>query len=51
MAKFKYRMQNVLDIKQKLEEAAKMEFAQANMQVRLLFLCLSIQQLMHLVIC
>ncbi len=33
MAKFKYRMQNVLDIKQKLEEAAKMEFAQANMQV------------------
>lgn len=30
MAKFKYRMQNILDIKQKLEEAAKMEFAEAN---------------------
>ncbi len=33
MAKFKYRMQNILDIKQKLEEAAKMEFAQANSRV------------------
>lgn len=30
MAKFRYRMQNILDIKQKLEEAAKMEFAEAN---------------------
>ena len=28
MAKFKYRMQNILDIKQKLEEAAKMEAAE-----------------------
>lgn len=33
MAKFKYRMQNILDIKQKLEEAAKMEFAEANVAV------------------
>lgn len=33
MAKFKYRMQNILDIKQKLEEAAKMEFAEANVRV------------------
>lgn len=33
MAKFKYRMQNILDIKQKLEEAAKMEFAEANERV------------------
>lgn len=33
MAKFKYRMQNILDIKQKLEEAAKMEFSQANIRV------------------
>ena len=33
MAKFKYRMQNILDIKQKLEEAAKMEFAEANLRV------------------
>lgn len=33
MAKFKYRMQNILDIKQKLEEAAKMEFAEANARV------------------
>lgn len=33
MAKFRYRMQNILDIKQKLEEAAKMEFAEANARV------------------
>lgn len=33
MAKFKYRMQNILDIKQKLEEAAKMEFSEANARV------------------
>lgn len=33
MARFKYRMQNILDIKQKLEEAAKMEFAEANARV------------------
>lgn len=33
MAKFKYRMQNILDIKQKLEESAKMEFSEANIRV------------------
>ena len=33
MAKFKYRMQNILDIKQKLEESAKMEFGEANIRV------------------
>lgn len=33
MAKFKYRMQNILDIKQKLEESSKMEFAEANILV------------------
>ena len=33
MAKFKYRMQNILDIKQKLEESAKMEFGEANVRV------------------
>ena len=33
MAKFKYRMQNILDIKQKLEESAKMEFGEANSRV------------------
>ena len=33
MAKFKYRMQNVLDIKWKLEDAAKMEFAEATSRV------------------
>ena len=33
MAKFKYRMQNILDIKKKLEESAKMEFTEANAQV------------------
>lgn len=30
MAKFIYRMQSILDIKEKLEEQARMEFAQAN---------------------
>lgn len=33
MAVFKYRMQNILDIKQKLEESAKMEFGEANARV------------------
>ena len=33
MAKFKYRMQNILDVKQKLEESAKMEFSEANARV------------------
>lgn len=33
MAKFKYRMQNVLDIKMKLEDAAKMEFMEATARV------------------
>ncbi len=33
MVKFKYRMQNILDIKQKLEESAKMEFGEANVRV------------------
>lgn len=33
MAKFKYRMQNVLDIKQKLEDASKMEFMEATARV------------------
>lgn len=33
MAKFKYRMQNILDIKQKLEESAKVEFGEANRRV------------------
>lgn len=33
MAVFKYRMQNILDIKQKLEESAKMEFSEANARV------------------
>lgn len=33
MAKFKYRMQNILDIKQKLEVSAKMEFGEANIRV------------------
>lgn len=33
MAKFKYRMQNILDIKQKLEKSAKMEFSEANIRV------------------
>ena len=30
MAKFVYRMQSILDIKEKLEEQARLEFAQAN---------------------
>ena len=33
MAKFKYSMQNVLDLKQKMEEAAKMEFMEATARV------------------
>lgn len=33
MAKFKYRMQNILQIKEKLESQAKNEYAQANMQL------------------
>ena len=33
MARFRYRMQNILDIKQKLEESAKMEFSEANIRV------------------
>ena len=31
MTKFKYRMQNILDIKNQMEEQAKLEFAQARM--------------------
>lgn len=34
MAKFKYRMQNVLDVKKKLEDAAKMEFGQASARLQ-----------------
>lgn len=34
MAKFIYRMQNILNIKYKLEEQAKMEFAAANAHLR-----------------
>ncbi len=33
MAKFVYRMQSILDIKNKMEEQAKMEYAQARMQL------------------
>lgn len=33
MAKFKYRMQNILVIKEKMETQAKNEFAQANMRL------------------
>lgn len=33
MAKFIYRMQSILDIKQKMEEQAKMEFAAARMRL------------------
>ena len=33
MAKFKYRMQNILDIKIKLEDSAKMKFAEAAAKV------------------
>ena len=35
MAKFIYRMQSILDIKQKLEEQAKNEFAKARLQLTL----------------
>lgn len=34
MAKFVYRMQNILDIKQKLESQAKMAYSQANAALR-----------------
>lgn len=33
MARFRYRMQSILDIKVKLEEQARMEFASARMQL------------------
>lgn len=33
MAKFKYRMQNILAIKEKLESQAKMEYAQAKIHL------------------
>ena len=33
MAKFRYRMQNILNIKEKLEMQAKNEFAAANMEL------------------
>ena len=33
MAKFRYRMQNILDVKQKLERQAKNEYAAANRQL------------------
>lgn len=33
MAKFKYRMQNILDIKEKMETQAKNDFAAANMKL------------------
>lgn len=33
MAKFQYRMQNILQIKEKLESQAKNEYAQANMEL------------------
>lgn len=33
MAKFFYRMQSILNIKEKLEEQARMDFAQANMRL------------------
>ena len=33
MAKFIYRMQSILDIKTKMEEQAKMEFAAAKMRL------------------
>lgn len=35
MAKFKYRMQNILEIKYKLEEQAKTEYANANEKLRI----------------
>lgn len=34
MARFRYRMQNILQIKEKLEAQAKNEYAQANMELR-----------------
>lgn len=34
MAKFLYRMQNILNIKYQLEEQAKMEYAQANLRLQ-----------------
>ena len=30
MARFKYKMQSILDVKEKLENKAKQDFAQAN---------------------
>ena len=30
MAKFRYKMQSILDVKEKLENKAKQDFAQAN---------------------
>lgn len=33
MAVFRYKMQNILDIKEKLEDRAKQEFAEANMRL------------------
>ena len=33
MARFRYRMQSILNIKEKLEEQAKMEFAAARMHL------------------
>lgn len=33
MARFRYRMQNILNIKEKLESQAKNEYAQANMEL------------------
>ncbi len=34
MARFRYRMQNILEVKEKLETQAKNEFAQANVALR-----------------
>ncbi len=34
MARFIYRMQNILDVKYKLEESAKQEYAEANARLR-----------------
>ena len=33
MAVFRYKMQGILDIKEKLEDKAKQEFAEANMRL------------------
>jgi len=33
MARFRYRMQNILDVKEKLETQARNEYAQANMEL------------------